>query len=168
MADERRINIDINNERLAVILLFILTFAFLGYTAPDVIAQHRPADSYIQVHSFHAEDVQQGTTHIVVMNKTIGISTSGEQITELHRIDGDKTIQVDSSRRPEYYEKGNTVVRERRYIGTDVRPGVYEYHVHIRMRVTDDSFRTFTFESAPFNVTNAKTTEEQKATERFK
>lgn len=89
----------LNLARIAVILLFSITFLMVGLTAPTLYATYVPADEVIEVHNYEAQDTTTGSdVHYVCFDRTVATGSSADVITELYLVGDDgKRIEVSRS-----------------------------------------------------------------------
>lgn len=141
--------------RVIVALLFAMSFALIGWVAPIMYASHAPADQFIEVHNFHAQDTQpDADQHYICFDRTVRQPTSGIVYTELYLItdDGERIeIASDSARR--YFQGERAQVVTPLTLPDHLEEGEYRYALVAQLQLADGRVqRDFMFESEKFNV----------------
>lgn len=147
-------------ETVALIILFAMLFAVIGWYIPAIYATHAPQGYYIEAHDLYTEDATIGDEHhTVCFDRTVHRGSSGEVFARLYLVSDDGTrILADSENERWAFDDGRETVRVTVDIPEHVKPGVYQYELVYDMEVANGrSERQFSFESNTFNVTNNET-----------
>lgn len=151
------INIDI--ARIAVILLFVITFTLIGWMTPIMYATYMPNDEIIEVHNFDAQDAHVGDEqHYICFDRTVHRPAVGDVFTELYLVsDGDNgtRTEIGSETFNRYFQEGTTTVITPLALPQNLKEGEHRYELVIRMHLSNSRVtRTLSFESETFNVTD--------------
>lgn len=141
--------------RIGVILLFIITFTLIGWAAPAVYASYAPADHFIEVHGFEAQNTStDAEQHLICFDRTMHRSTSGTAFTELYLVTDDgNRIEVGSDTMTRYFQDGRHRVVTPLELPNNLEEGTYRYVLVVRMEMVDGRVtRDFAYESEPFTV----------------
>lgn len=140
--------------RVAVVLLFVISFTLVGWAAPIMYASHAPPNWFIEVHGFDAADANpESDRHTICLNRTIHTETTGKTITELYLVSGDQQTRVSSDVTDRYFQEGTQTTLSATGLPSELREGEYRYLLVVRMNLVNDQLtRDFTFESEPFVV----------------
>lgn len=152
-------NGDVNLARVAVILLFAVTFTLIGWLSPVLYATYIPADEVMEVHGFEAQDTTTGSDkHYICFDRTVHRETTGTVFTELYLVseDGDKQrVEVQSDAVERYFQGGRTEVVTPFTLPPDLRAGEYQYLLVIKMELADGRVtRAMTYDSEPFTISD--------------
>lgn len=149
----------LNLVRIAVILLFALTFTLTGWFAPMVYASHAPPSHIMEVDEFAAQDTSvHSSEHYICFDRTVHRGASGRVFTELYLIGDDgKPVEVDTNTFRDYFREGDELVLTTFDLPNDLKAGEYRYLLVIQMdlaggRVT----RNFEYESNTFEITEER------------
>lgn len=141
--------------RIAVILLFTITFTLVGTFAPVVYASHVPQSQVIEVHEFTAQDTTTtADQHYVCFDRTIKEEKSSEIFTELYLLTDDgQRIEYESPSSSNYFYEGRRNVVTPRSLPDGLVEGTYRYVLIAEFELAEGRVeRTFTFESEPFQI----------------
>lgn len=145
----------INTTRIAVILLFVLTFTAIGWAAPAFYAAYMPADEIIEVNNYEPKDTTTGSEyHYVCFDRTANEDMAGDVVTELYLLDqnGDR-IEIERDRQDVLFQQGDETVIMQRDLPENMKAGEYRYVVVATVEMANGRVdRQFTFESEPFTV----------------
>lgn len=147
----------LNLTRLAVILLFTVTFTLIGAYAPVVYATTVPADNVIEVHSFDAQDTTTNSdAHYVCFDRTVNHGASVLLFTELYLLnDNGNRVEIDSQRIYRYFQQGRQKVVTPMSLPERLQEGTYRYVVVAKMNMADGRvIREFSSQSTKFNITD--------------
>jgi hypothetical protein len=143
--------------RIGIILLFAISFTFVGWIAPVLYATYTPSDMIIEKHSFSAQDAQPGAEqHYICFDRTVNRPASGQVFTELYLVsDGDPNsrTEIESRTMERFFQQGRTQVVTPLDLPGDLQEGKYRYLLVVKLDLADGRVeRAFTFESQPFIV----------------
>lgn len=153
-------DIDVSEHRLLVITAFIVMFMAIGWLAPAMWAAYAPANYFVEVHQFEAQNATVGDDgHLVCYDRTITQPGNGKLHTEIIQVDEDGTRdEVFIWERTEYFQGGRTTVQTRFPLPENLEEGQYEYRVTTTFTYASGRIeRTFTAESEPFHIKNNST-----------
>jgi hypothetical protein len=143
-------------SRVQLTFIFSILFLLVGWVAPMSYAAYAPAESFLQVHDFSAEDATVGdTSHAIEMDRTVSQTTTGTVYTELYLIDEDTghRVRISSEMMERPLVEGRATVTREQEIPEQVKPGSYSYELTIRMELAQGRiFRTFSYESEVFQI----------------
>lgn len=151
----------LNLARIAVILLFAMTFTLVGWTSPVIYASHVPADQVIEVHDFTAEDTTtESDEHYVCFDRTVATGSPATIYTELYLLDkNDNRVEVDSNSMDRYMQEGRTTVIVPYDLPDGLQAGEYRYVLVTEMEMADGRVtRNFMSKSEPFVVEEGQAT----------
>lgn len=156
MTQERSVNL----ARIAVVLLFAMTFTLVGWLSPVLYATYIPADEIIEVHGFEAQDTTTNSDkHYVCFDRTVYRETTGKVFTELYLVNGDtqQRVEVQSDTVERYFQGGRTEVITPYELPPDLQTGEYEYVLVIKMELADGRVtRTMSYNSEPFTISEGE------------
>jgi hypothetical protein len=143
--------------RVAVILLFAISFTVIGWIAPVLYATYMPSDMVIEEHSFSAQDVQpDAEQHYICFDRTVNRPASGQVFTELYLVsdgDPDSRTEIESRSMERFFQQGRTQVVTPLDLPGDLQEGKYRYLLVVKLDLADGRVeRAFTFESQPFII----------------
>lgn len=146
----------VNLARVAVILLFAMTFTLVGWLSPVLYATYIPADEVIEVHDFRAQDTTiDSERHYICFDRTVYRETTGKVFTELYLVNGDtqQRVEVQSDTVERYFQDGRTEVITPYKLPPDLQEGEYQYLLVIKMELADGRVtRTMSYHSEPFTI----------------
>ena len=147
----------ITNARLAVILLFTISFTLMGWVAPVMYASYAPTDHIIEAHSFEAQDTHPSAdSHYLFFDRTMKQATSGQVFTELYLVsdrDPNSRTEIESRTMERYFQQGRHEVITPLSLPKDLDEGKYRYLLVVKLDMADGRVeRAFTFTSETFNV----------------
>lgn len=143
--------------RIAVILLFAITFAVIGSAAPVLYATNVPQNQIIDVHEFDADDTTTNSdSHYVCFDRTVKYSTSAKVFTELYLVDKDgERVEVQSETMYRYLQEGRTEVVSIFTLPEKIAAGEYQYILVLQMNMADGRVtRDLVFNSNTFAIDN--------------
>lgn len=147
---------EINLARIAVILLFAMTFLLVGVTAPALHATYVPEDQIINVHSYEAQDTTiNSEVHYICFNRTISQDRSADMIMEMYMVnDEGSRIEIESNKFENFFEAGTErVVTPRPLPEAEIVPGTYKYVAIAEIDMANGMVtRTVTFTSGSFSI----------------
>lgn len=149
--------------RIVVILLIVITFTTIGWISPVLYASHAPADHFIDVDGFEAQDTTVNSdSHLICFDRTVYSSTSGKVFTELYLVNGEnERVEVASETMTRYFQAGDHKIVTPIELPPNLAEGEYQYLLVIRMNLADDRItRDFAYESNTFNITDDEPTNE--------
>lgn len=148
-------------SNIVVVLLFAMSFALIGWTAPVLYATHAPNDRFIEVHNFEAQDTTVANDrHYICFDRTVYQPTPATIYMELYLTNGDRRTQleVDSDRMSRYFQEGKHRVVTPVELPQNVKPGEYRYLLVAQLELADGRIeRSFVYESDVFVVRNEST-----------
>ncbi len=143
--------------RIAIILLFALTFTTIGWSAPVLYATYVPQDDVIEVHNYTASDTTVNSeSHFVCFDRTVNNGMPADTVTELYLLneDGDR-IEVSRESEETFFQEGRDTVIVSRDLPENIFAGEYRYVVVITLEMANDRVtRDVSYESDKFTVTN--------------
>lgn len=145
--------------RVGVILLFVITFTLVGWMAPIMYATHAPAENFIEVHNFEAQNTSIDTEeHTICFDRTIHSDTTGQVFAELYLITGDgERIEVGSDTMDRYFQEGRQQIVTPFELPDGLEEGEYRYALVIQMELADGQApRIFSFESDEFYISDGE------------
>lgn len=148
-----------NAARIGVILLFAMTFAVIGWSAPIIYATYVPSEEIIEVHSYEAQDTTTNSNeHYVCFDREVDEGTSANVVTELYLLSNDgERIEVSRSTDETYFQEGRERVVVPRQLPNDLQSGEYRYVVVTQIDMAAGQVtRELSFTSDPFMVTEGK------------
>lgn len=157
---------ELNLARIAVVLLFALTFTFIGWTAPMIYASYAPQSQIMEVQEFSAQDTSvSADQHYVCFDRTSHRGASGRIFTELYLVDGDNDpVEVDSNSIRQYFQKGDERIITSFELPQNLRAGEYKYILVIQMELADGRVtRNFEYESNTFTINETPVNGSRKA-----
>lgn len=146
---------DINFARVAIVLLFAITFIVLGTSAPVLYATYAPQGSIIEVHNFEAQDTTtESSQHYICFDRTIYQPATGEAMVELYLVDSDdRQVEIGSQAERRYFQQGKTEIIEPLELPENLKQGEYRYILVVSMDLSDGRVtRDFTYTSKTFEV----------------
>lgn len=152
-------------RKLSVILLFIITFTFIGWSMPIVYATYTPADNIISVQNFDAQDATvNDETHYICFERTTNNDFTADLTLELFLIDeSGRSIEVDRSRSEELLSKGPRSVIIEKPLPSGLESGQYKYEAIFKIDMANDRVtRTIKFNSETFLITEGQQTDSKK------
>lgn len=164
---------NMDRYRIAVILLFTITFTLVGTFAPVVYASHVPQSQVIEVHEFTAQDTTTNSdTHYICFDRTVQEPSSAETFTELYLLtEDDQRVEIQSRTNDRYFQSGRKQVVTPLSLPDDLAEGEYRYVIVAKFGMANGRVeRTFAFKSEPFIISenaNAVSSQEE-AIERCK
>ena len=150
---------EVNLSRVAIILLFAISFAIIGTFAPVLYATYTPESSIVEVHSFEAQSTTtQSQQHYVCFDRTVHQPATGKVFTELYLVDkNENRVEVDSRTMQRYFQEGRAGVVTPFSLPDDIKSGEYTYLLVIRMELADGRVtRDFAYTSDTFTVTKGE------------
>lgn len=146
-----------NLARIAVILLFAISFTLVGWFSPMMYATYAPGDRIIEEHSFEAQDVQPSADqHYLCFDRTVHQPTTGQVFTELYLVSDDNPesrTEIESKTMERYFQDGRAHVVTPLDLPDSLEEGEYRYLLVLKMDLADGRVeRVFTFESDKFTV----------------
>lgn len=144
-----------NMQRVAIILLFVITFVLVGHTAPILHATYAPSDNMIEVHEFSAENTTvDAEEHNIYFKRTVSRGTSAEVVNGLYLInDNGNRVEVDSKTMDRYLQEGKETIVIPYELPKNLSPGEYRYMMITEIELANGRVtRTFEFESEKFIV----------------
>jgi len=152
-------NGEVKLGRIAVILLFAMTFTLIGWVSPVLYATYTPDNQVIEAHSFTAQDVNpEAEQHHICFDRTVYQQSSGQVFTELYLVsdgDPDNRTEIESRSMERYFQGGRATVETPLDLPEQLEEGTYRYLLVIQMDMADGRVeRLFTFESEPFMASN--------------
>ena len=148
----------LSRYRIAVILLFAITFTLVGTFAPVLYAANVPQDQVIQVHEFTAQDTTTTEdSHYICFDRTVHEASSAETFTELYLLTDDgQRVEIESRSNDRYFQSGQAQVVTPLDLPDDLAEGEYRYVIVARFDMADGRVeRTFAFESEPFHINDS-------------
>lgn len=148
-------NGEVNLARVAVILLFAMTFTLIGWLSPVLYATYIPTSEVMEVHGFEAQDATtDAKEHYVCFDRTVHKPATGKVFTELYLINGDgKRVEVESGTVQRYFQGGRTEVITPFELPNNLQTGEYQYLLVIKMELADGRVtRTMDYTSEPFTI----------------
>lgn len=119
-----------NLNSFATVLLFVVIFATIGWIAPAMFASYVPADYYVTVHDFEAENASAGAeSHNICFNRTVKSAHTSDVLIEMYLISDDSRTEVQALSRRSYFQKGSAVVKIPMDLPEDLEPGAYRYGI---------------------------------------
>lgn len=153
---------EIQHEKLQVIILFSLLFVILGWTAPMVYATYAPQGQFIEVHEFSADDeYKHSDNHQLCFDRTIKSGNTGKVFIEMYvqGEDSDNRIEVDTSSFENYFQEGRGKVVLSYPLPENISAGTYSYEMVITLNVANERVeREFTYTSNMFEILEGKDT----------
>lgn len=150
--------IEIGPARIAIILLFALTFAMIGWLSPVLYATYVPQDQIITVHEFTAEDTTTASDyHYICFDRTVKSGAAADLFTELYLVnENGERIEMESETIRRYFQSGrDTVVTPFDLPEETLVEGEYRYLLVVQMDLADGRVtRDFTYTSDKFNITD--------------
>lgn len=150
---------EMSTSRIVIILLFAITFAVVGWSAPVLHATYAPADSIVEVHNYEAQDTTTNSDkHYVCFDRSVTEGTSADIVTELYLLDTDgNRIEIDRTTTETYFQEGRTNVIVPRELPDDLQAGEYRYVVVSEIDLVGGQVtRTFEFTSEPFTISEGE------------
>jgi len=144
--------------KVIVALLFAISFALIGWTAPVLYATNAPAEQFIEVHNFDAQDTPPSAEyHYICFDRTVHEPSSGTVYTELYLITDDgKRIEVGGETMQRYFQEDRRHVVTRLSLPENLEPGTYRYALIVDLSLADGRVtRDFVFESDRFTVSES-------------
>lgn len=148
-------NGDVNLARISVILLFALTFTFVGWLSPVLYATYVPADQIMEVHGFEAQDATTNAEqHYACFDRTVHRESTAKIFTELYLMSGDnERVEVESGTVQRYMQDGRTEVITPFTLPDNLHAGEYQYLLVIKMEMADGRVtRSMDYTSEPFTI----------------
>jgi len=149
---------NMNRYRIAVILLFTITFTLVGTFAPVVYSSHVPQGQVIQVHEFTAQDTTTtADQHYICFDRTVHEASLAETFTELYLLTDDgQRVEIESRSNDRYFQSGQTQVVTPLDLPDDLAEGEYRYVIVAKFEMANGRVtRTFAFESQPFQINDS-------------
>lgn len=143
------------------IVLAVVFFVGVGWTAPALYAANSPSENFIEVHRFTASDTTTGSEyHMVCFERTVRHEAPGDVIIELQHVEDGEVTEVSRDSFRALFQEGRANVTEEASLPRSLEPGTYFYVLNIEMRVANGRvIRSFTYESTPFQVEEGPATE---------
>lgn len=141
--------------KVIVALLFAIAFAIIGWTAPVLYAQNAPANQFIEVHHFDAQDAPPSADyHYICFDRTVHDPSSGIVYTELFLVTNDgRRIEVGGKTANRYFQGGRRKIVTRLDIPEGLEPGTYRYALIVQLSLADGRVhRDFKYTSEPFHI----------------
>lgn len=155
-------------RRLIVASLFAISFTLIGWTAPILYATHAPADNFIEVHDFGAQNTSTNAEmHYICFDRTVKQSSSGTVYTELYLINEDNDrVEVSSGESIDrYFQDGRHEVITPLQLPPNLEKGSYRYLLVAELNLADGRVeRSFEYNSERFYISddyNATPTREE-------
>lgn len=142
-------------DRTATAILFALLFISVGWLAPALYASNAPADHYIEVHSFTAENVStDAEQHYICFDRTVYEPHTGDVIIELYLVSEEgQTTEVAAFNRYSYFQYGTTAAKIPLALPDNLEEGEYHYIIVSKAELADGRvIRQFKWESQNFHV----------------
>jgi hypothetical protein len=149
-------------QTLQTITLFAILFILIGLFAPMVYVQVSPANSFLDVHSFTADDTHVGADeHNIYLDRTVTRPAEGDVTIELKLLRDDGAIvEEDSFSVDAYFQKGRQQIVIPRKIQDDVtlEPGTYKYVNAVELTYYGGLItKNIIYESEEFHIYENKT-----------
>lgn len=150
-------SVDVNYWRVAMILMFVITFTVVGWMAPVVVASNIPQNQVIEVHEFTAQDANiADDKHYICFDRTVHRAATAQTFTELYMIGEDgQRVEIESNSADRYFQEGDDTVVTPAKLPDNLMEGEYRYILVANFELADGRVdRTFAFESQKFNISN--------------
>lgn len=152
-------------KRVTIILLFVIAFFIIGWSAPAVYGTYVPSDQIVEVNEFEPSDATTADdSHYICFDRTVSNDVTAVFTTELFLIAEDGTrLEVSQSSSNELLEQGDRTIIVERELPSDLREGTYRYETVATVNVAngrierDVSFQSNTFEIHDENETTDQT-----------
>lgn len=143
--------------KVQFIVLFAILFAVFGWTLPPIYASVAPANQFIEVHDFQADDAHEdAVSHQVCFDRTIKSGTTGKVFLELYMRNSStgERIEIETEQFKDYFQQGRAEVVRPYKLPEEIEPGEYRYEVVITLDVSNNRIqRSFAYQSNNFTIT---------------
>lgn len=144
-----------------IVLLFTILFVVAGFLAPITFAAYAPADQYIEVNSFEAQNTTTAdSSHLICFDRNVKEPNTGTVFTELYLVTGEDghRVEVDAHTMERYFHEGDSTVQTRMELPPQLEPGEYRYLFVVEMDIAQGRVtREFSFTSDKFTVVESDT-----------
>jgi hypothetical protein len=149
---------EVQLNRIIVVLLFVIAFTTVGYMAPALYASYASSEHYIEVNSFTAQNATVGDDeHAVCLDRNVKKASSATLFVEMYMLDSNSNARVELSSftLDRYFQHGETAVLTPIELPDSIEPGEYRYMMVVQVELAKGAVeREFEYRSDEFYVTN--------------
>lgn len=121
---------------LLLILVCAAAFTIIGTLLPVLVHQHAPAENYIEVTEFHAENVTTADeSQQILIQRSVTYPTRGDVLLQLVLVHNETAQHVSTHYETTYFSEGDQTRLITRPLPADLREGSYYYALHIEFTV---------------------------------
>lgn len=142
-------------KRVTIILLFVVSFFIIGWSAPALYGAYVPSDQIVEVDNFEPADATTADdSHRICFDRTVSNDVTAVFTTELFLVAEDGTrVEVSQSNSNQLLERGEQTIIVERELPSDLREGTYRYETIATVNLANGQVeRDISFKSNRFEI----------------